>query len=375
MGYSTVNQVIKTAGFATVPRITSLYQGDMTDAQVTAMIQELIDENDKIINDKLHIPTTIRKEYHQADGETSEFALGPEDEEHQADYDPENCLVEVIHCYFDCLQEAYRRLHPYPVDCDNLITESNASLFSEVNNCTVTDEPVIKRAGSSSTKMVFSASGYARAVLTKEIAIDQYEYAAFLFRSSVVSPTFTLYLYDGSGNSNSQTFTVNQANQWYIIWIRLDNMTGTLDWEDLKLYKIAIYADAACTAYLDMFNFNDSYCWEAPTGKLYIHEADNAGEEPIPAGSKIFVTYTFNPYLVTAENDVRKASKYLAAADLIDRLIDLRQSHTAFEAEGESMVSIPDREALVYSENRLRKKAEEALNAIGYGFDFEPIVG
>ena len=68
-------------------------------------------------------------------------------------------------------------------------------------------------------------------------------------------------------------------------------------------------------------------------------------------------------------------SKCLAASDLVEHLIGLRQSTTAFEAQGDSAERIPDREGLFNTYSYLRKIADECLASIGYGFEFSPIKG
>jgi hypothetical protein len=353
----------------------------MTSAEVQTMIGEFIDSSDQQIKDLLSVPITIRDEVHIADGENSEFDLGPRDQEKYANYDVENCLTEVVHCYHEKSCENYRYIHPYPADCDTFITEDDA-IWTITSACTVSNDISVKRVGTESIKMVFSGSGYAEAELggqllayAPEIRIDQFGYVAFLFRSTVDAITFTLTLTDDYTATTTQVFTLPHINQWYVVWIRLDDMTNAIDWHDNTLHKIKISANGACTAYLDMFNFNDGYCWEAPLGKLYVHEADNASENAPESGIKFFVTYRFDPYTVTVPENIKKASKCMAGQILIEHLIGLRQSITAFEAQGDSGERIPDKEALFTTRSMLRLMAKEALDSIGYGWDFDPIRG
>lgn len=380
MAYSTYDDVLRVCGLS-LTRIVNLHEGDMTTAQVTTMIQDFIAEADQQIKDLLPVPIIIRDELHVADGENSAFDLGSSDQEHYSDYDVENCLESIVHCYHEKACEDYRYGHPYPVDCDKFITEDDA-IWTETSNCTVANETAIKRVGTYSIKMTFSAAGYTRCVLGGQLLsyapeqhVDQFDYVAFLFRTDDATVTFTLHLYDVNGNSDTQTFTVAHDDQWYIVWIKIDEMTGTIEWEDEVVHKIAISSDGACVAYLEMFNFNDGYCWEAPLGKLYIHEAENAGEEAPSAGDKFYATYKFDPYTVTIPVNIKKASKCMAGQALVEHLIGLRQSITAFEAQGESGERIPDREALFNTRNMLKKMAEEALEGIGFGFDFDPVRG
>ena len=87
------------------------------------------------------------------------------------------------------------------------------------------------------------------------------------------------------------------------------------------------------------------------------------------------ITYSYDPYAVTVPVNVKKASACMAGQALIEHLIGLRQSATAFEAEGDSAERIPDREALHITRNTLKGMAKEALDSIGYGFDFSAIKG
>jgi hypothetical protein len=92
-------------------------------------------------------------------------------------------------------------------------------------------------------------------------------------------------------------------------------------------------------------------------------------------GTTVTINYEYDPFAVSVPNNIRKASKCLAGAALVEHLVGLRQSHTAFVAEGDSGERIPDREALMYTSNRLKKMAEEALNSYGYGWNFDVVRG
>lgn len=372
--------MLEASGLMSLARIVSLYNdASVTEATVSAMITKMIQEADKQIQDVLEFPILIKDEVHIADGENSEFDLGPEDEEHYSKFTVEDCLVEIIHCYFDCPLSANRRLHPYPRDCDDFITDSDGLwTLTTGGGVLPTENTDDVFSGDCSLEFVFTGDGTVTAILDKEIPIDQYEYVALAIKyvSGLVSePTFTVTLTDKNGGEDSQTFTIDNQGAWYVIWIRIDNMTGNADWENYKLERVTISCDSAITFRMDMFNFNDGYCWSFPSGKLYIHEAENAGETPPVEGYRYYVTYRFDPYLVSTPYNVRKASKYLAASDLIEHLIGLRQSATAFEAQGDSGERIPDREALFTTHAYLKKIAEEAMASIGYGFDFSPVRG
>lgn len=115
---------------------------------------------------------------------------------------------------------------------------------------------------------------------------------------------------------------------------------------------------------------NYGWTWTHDTAKDYV-----TFDSDLSDGTTIKITYRYDPYAITVPYNVRKASKYLAASDLIEHLIGLRQSATAFEAQGDSGERIPDREALFSTYAYLKKIAEEAMASIGYGYDFTPIKG
>lgn len=120
---------------------------------------------------------------------------------------------------------------------------------------------------------------------------------------------------------------------------------------------------------------DDNYPWAwthsvTPTEKDYITFTNDLGD-----GDVILIRYSYDPYAVTVPLNVKKASQCLAGRALIEALIGLRQSITAFEAEGDSAERIPDKEALFNTRTMLNKMAEDALNSVGYGFSFEPIKG
>lgn len=377
--YSTVEDVLKACGLGiTVQRITELHEGDMSDADVEEMIEEFIEEADEEIQEELDIPMEVMMEVHIADGETSDFLLGPLDEEHWCGNTIENNLEEVIHVYFGGDEPKYRKFHPFPTDCDGEYTETSphaGEWNTTVSNCTASLETTTVKCGDASIKFVFTNAGYSRFIMDNSKNINAFDYVAFAFYSSLTTPTFTLKLYNEDGDCDTQTFTVTRSGVWNIIWIKIADMTGSVDWDTDKLYEIELYSDSAVTCYMDMLNFNDGYCWAAPQGYLYIHEAENAGETPYTEGYKFYVTYTYDPYLTNTPKLVRRASKYFAGADLVEHLVGLRQSQTGFESQGESGVTIPDKETLIYNKGKLRMKGEEALRAIGYGWNFDPIRG
>lgn len=115
---------------------------------------------------------------------------------------------------------------------------------------------------------------------------------------------------------------------------------------------------------------NYPWTWTHAVGKDHITFTNDLGD-----GDVILIRYSYDPYAVTVPANVKKASQCMAGKALIEHLIGLRQSETAFEAQGDSAERIPDKEALFNTRSMLQKMAEDALNSIGYGFGFEPIKG
>jgi len=353
-----------------------------TEADVLTLITGFIRDAQEEIQgpNVLNIPKTIQKEVHVADGESSEFELGPEDTEGYIEYSVEDCLIEVVHCYFDCYKSAYRRLLPYPRDCDELITDDASSLWSGVTGggALPSNNSTTKFSGDYSMQFIFTASGTVYAVLNKSIPIDQYGYIALAVRyvsGAVSEPTFTVTLRDEDGNEDAQTFTVNKTGAWFVIWIKIDNMTGSVDWENKKLARITISCDSAITFLLDMFNFNDGYCWNYPEGKLFVHEAENAGEEPFYKGRRIYVTHRYDPFLVSTPRNIKKACACLAGIDLLDFLKGIRLADTDFDMQTESGLPRGTRDPIAVTRRDLERKYEKALAATGYDYEFIPIRG
>ena len=116
---------------------------------------------------------------------------------------------------------------------------------------------------------------------------------------------------------------------------------------------------------------DDNYPWIATlTTDSYITFTNDLGD-----GDVILIKYSYDPYAVIVPANVKKASQCMAGKALIEHLIGLRQSITAFEAQGDSGERIPDKEALFNTRSMLQKMADDALNSIGYGFGFEVVKG
>lgn len=336
-------------------------QSEKDASAVTTLINGYILDAETTVKNGTGVPITMRTENHLGDGEKSEFQLGPEDEEYFG-YDPEDGVVDVKAVYFG----NSRKKLPYPKNCDDFTEEETPDYA--VSNCTVTGETTIKQHNDYSVKMVFSSAGYARYPSGLNLAknIDIFGYTAFWFRSSDAGVTFTLRLYDKDGNYNSQTFAVDMADVWYIIWIKIDSMTGSVDWETTKCYYFDIYASGACTAYMDNFAFNDGWIYTAPSGLLCIHEASNAGEQPPSEGYPFKVTYRYDPFKASVPRNIKIATACIAGIALVDYLRGIRYADTAFRSRGDIGLPKPDKEALIGTRTKLKERAKEKLAEFGY---------
>jgi hypothetical protein len=115
---------------------------------------------------------------------------------------------------------------------------------------------------------------------------------------------------------------------------------------------------------------DDNYPWSWTTPDGFLTFAN-----PLSDGDVVCISYSYDQYLVSVPANVKKASECFAGQALIEHLIGLRQSVTAFEAEGDSAERIPDKEALFNTRTMLQKMGKDALDSIGYGFEFEGIHG
>ncbi len=360
--YATESKVYSVSGFTStkIQAITGKSQ-----AEVTTLINDFLHDANDAIQDEIKKPITIKEELHYADGEKNIFDLGTEDEENNFNFNIDGCLEKIINCWFD--QE--KKLRPYPTDCDSL-TESTASSFG-VSNATVTDESTIVKCGTKSIKSVFTASGYIEypSAKTLNLNIDVYDYVSFWIYSSNASVTFTLKLYDKDGNNNEQSFTVDKANVWYDIHIKIDSFdTFNVNWEDVKLYYWRLYANNACTVYIDGFNFNDEWSFVAPSGKLVISVDTTHGDQPPAEDYPFYISYTYDPFKSSVPQSINEACACLAAIALIDHLRGNRYIDTHFDLEMETVNVDEDTgrpQGLLAVRSMLEKRYDKAMARYG----------
>lgn len=341
---------------------------DKEKAELTQLMTKFIERADKKVRRKLGVPITIRKEDHEFDGNNNTLELGTYEDDFEffgTIEDPKDCVEEVYAVYQvynkDTESESEDRIKlPYPKDCDELTEDITDMTGSNVTLSKETDLDIVK-CGSACIKAIFSAAGnfYFPAAGNLQKNINPWTYISFWFRASDKSATFTLTLEDKDGNTASETFTVTFNNTWEIISFELSDF-DEIDWESVKLQKIKISSDKACTIYFDNFNFNEGYFWTVPKGLICWADSDTD-----PYGV-IRVTYAFDPYKESVPEDIREASAKLAGVMLLDYCIGLRIAKVGFKQLAESLEEIPDRLTLEVMRNRLKKEAADALNDIGY---------
>jgi len=367
MPYCSENQVYDASGLtsAKVQTITG-----KTEAQVTTLVSSYITWAERAIKDWVRLPIVVRRELHLGDGEKFEFDLGPHDEDYSIDYDPLNDVDSVYAVYF----EGKRKKLPYPKDDCDLGCENESSDWA-TSNVTLTDETTTIACGAYSLKGVFSATGYMRYPSTLDLNknIDIYDWVGFRFRTNDATKTFTVKLYDRSGNANTYDFTVHQADVWYLIMIKVDDFNGSIIWEDEYLYYLDFYANGACTVYVDNLNFNDEVMWTIPQGTFVTMTKQRpiySDHEGGPAdGYEIHVTYSFDPFNTTVPSNIEEACACLAGVKLFDHLLGLRAQDVGFVLQADEGTVSLDRFTMEITRRRLLNRAKGLVALYGFGFD------
>lgn len=202
--------------------------------------------------------------------------------------------------------------------------------------------------------------------------IDIYDFMSLKVLCSSASAVLSIRLYDNAGNFNYVEFSVARANEEYFLsWDLDEDFTGNIDWDDTNLYYLELRADRACTVSLDNLNFNDEWFITAPRGILCIPR--QSSDDPAGEGYPFHVTYSYNPYLHEVPWQVRDATAKFAAVKLLNYLIGIRLRDIGFAGEGESAISRPDRDQMLFTRSRLERELKDIIKEIGYGFEFVPL--
>lgn len=365
--YTTEAKVYDACGLSSAKLQTIL---GLTESEVSSLVSQAITWAEKKVNDWVKVPLIVRREMHLGDGEKYEFDLGPHDEEYSVDYDPLGDVTDVFAVYL-----GNRRVKlPYPKDDCDLGCENESGDWTG-SNCTISDESSTVACGSYSIKGVFSAAGYMRYPSTLDLNknIDIYDWVAFRFRTTDASKTFTVKLYDRSGNCNTYDFTVHKADVWYIVMIQLDDFDGSVDWNEENLYYLDIYSNGACTVYLDNLNFNDDFMWTIPQGKIVymtkITPTYSTKGGQLPEDYPFYTTYGYNPFNTTVPSSIEEATSCLAGVKLFDVLLGRRAEITGFKLRAKDSVADTDKFILEHRRTTLLERAKECVAGYGYGFD------
>ena len=355
MGYSTEDDVYEATGLNTT---VVQHLSSKSEAEVTTLVNRYIAKADRRIKRLLKVPIVVRREPHRFHKDKT-VGLGSYEDEFGffSVNEPEDC-VEVIYALY---QYGRRIKLPYPKDCDDK-TEDVTDMSS--TDCTLSKEESDVKCGSASIKAIFIVDGKFSFPLNANLNknINPWNYIGFWFKTSDKTATFTIRLYDKDGNYNSHTFTCEFNNTWEIIALNLNNFVGDVGWSyGVKLQKIEIMSDTACTCGFDNFNFNDALFWTYPEGLICWSDPDS---EPY---LDIEVTYAYDPYTNNTPEDLEEASALLAGVKLLDYCIGCRQRVAAFKQLSADLDTAPDRETLEITRVRLKREALQALNGIGFG--------
>lgn len=361
MPYSTEEDVIEETGFSNRDFLVEFM--NKTTGEITAFINKKILEADRVIKRKLKIPYVILNEKHIGDGRTILVQLGPQDEDHGIDFNPQNCVEEIDTIKFN----GERVLLPYPTNCE-LGTEGQASSWSGTN-ATISNDTVDFKCGIQSTKSIFSDAGYIAydSGSTIDTNIFPWNYTGFWFKSTDSTATFTFRLYDLDGEYEEKTFNVDKNNLWKFIRLNIAEFSGTVDWSLNNLFQLRIYTDKACTIRIDNLNFNDGWCWTVPIGTINYSKISN-GQGWFSSSDYVELNYKYDPFKSTVPEDIRVLSAKIAAMKLIVFLIGKRQEDTGFVVETDSFGTKQDKETLETTRARLAKEIDEMVNDLGYGY-------
>jgi len=336
MPYTTETEIYDRTGMSS-ENIRNLSGKSIT--QVTTLIAGYITDAQRKIRDDIGYPIVITEELHLGDGEKNQFKLGPQDENYMTlgDYDPTDNLVKVYRAKFS---SAKKHL-PFPEDCDKW-AEGNLDEWTGTN-VTITDEETIKKCGSYGIKAVFSAAGYIqfpdnsdKAYLDK--IIDLFPDFFTWLRLSNSGITITLRFYDKDGNCNEQELTLRQNNIGQYVWVNIDSMSGSVNWENTELQYFRLYVDGACDLYIDNICFADEWAFTEPEGLFHVSVADNVTSESPPSENyPFYVTYGYDPFLASVPGNVAEAAEWLCGVYIIDYLRGIRMRQTSFEVFGDTL--------------------------------------
>lgn len=381
MPYSTESNVYDYSGLSS--DLVESVTGKST-ADITTLITDLIVKADQRVDKWVRLPIVVRRERHVATGEKRIFELGAEDSELELfDYNPQQGVQKKRGSgpVYAVYENNHRVKNPYPKDCDEC--ENNDGDWGN-SNCTITsvaNSVASLNVGDYHINGVYSAAGYMEYPSAQNLNknIDAYNYVSFILQTDDSAITFTLRIYDINGNYNEEEFTLPKADMRFFVHISIDEMTGSVDWEDTPIYYWRLYASGACTAKMDGMAFNNGYIWTYPYGEVIYTETDNIStregdNSTLGAGNIIHVTYSYNPFLAEYNRDgsypanIVSASARLAGAFLWDHLAGCVQADSKLRITGDTLQRIPEKDTMEKMKKRLIAEAKQDVAEYGFGF-------
>lgn len=345
--------------------------GSLSSAQITTLVNSLIDKADEKIRRLLGVPITIRKEGHEFFNNPT-VQLGPDREdpyEMFGDYDPSDKVEEIYAIYYN----EYRMKIPYPKNMDQF-TENITGWTTDGASTVITKDTADFKCGTASLQVAFSGEegGSFMYPSTENLnkRIYPWYYIGFWFKSSLANAVFQFRIVRDTGSYYYGTFNVRRANTWEIIMLNINrfqfvNVGGEdaqpdFNWILTYTQYIQITADRICTIHIDNLNFNDGVFATYPEGTIQW-----CMPEMYPSG-RIQVTYSYDPYRSNIPEALVEAASKMAGARLLDWMIGQRQQMIAFDQASDTLAENPDRETLENTRRRLENEAYDALASLGY---------
>jgi len=351
--------------------------GTLSSAQITTLVNSLIDKADERIRRLIGVPITIRKEGHEFFNNPT-LQLGPDREdpyEVYGDYDPADKVQEIYAIYYN----EYRLKIPYPKNMDQF-TEAEAVDGWGIDGTggTITADTTDFMCGAASLSIDFPhapALGGVNDIYypkTKNLhkRIYPWFYMGFWFKCSDPTAHFTFRIVRSTGSYYYGTFNAQNADTWEVVQLNVRrfqfvNIGGEgaqpdFNWILTYTEYFEITCDKACTFKIDNFCFNDGVFASYPQGTVCW-----CMPEWYPTG-RMQITYSFDPYAKDVPEALAEAAAKFAGARLLDWMIGQRQQKIAFDEMADTLAESPDRETLENTRRRLEAEAYDALESMGY---------
>ena len=343
--------------------------GTLSSAQITTLVNSLIDKADERIRRLIGAPITIRKEGHEFFNNPT-LQLGPDREdpyEVYGDYDPADKVQEIYAIYYN----EYRLKIPYPKNMDQF-TEAEALDGWSATHGIMTADTTDFMCGTASLKTVMASAGSIQYPKTHNLhkRIYPWFYMGFWFKCTDPTAKFTFRIVRSTGSYYYGNFNALNADTWEVVQLNVRrfqfaNIGGEgaqpdFNWILTYTEYIEITCDKACTFWIDNFCFNDGVFASYPQGTICW-----CMPEWYPTG-RIQVTYSFDPYAKDVPEALSEAAAKFAGARLLDWMIGQRQQKIAFDEMADTLAESPDRETLENTRRRLELEGYEALESIGF---------